>query len=81
MSTITRRERNLNFIDWDLVVGGQIFTACAPVNWRHEMPQSDVRQTDLLLGQSRMDTPDDDIATGRIHRFDSIDEMISSLKK
>ena len=73
----TRRERNENFIAWPVLETDETFTPCAPVEWKYVVPE---RGGLFECGRTREFEADSDIAAGRVKRFNSIDDMLSSLK-
>lgn len=72
----TRRERNQNFIAWQAVKGGSVFTPNTPVDWSCRLLES-IEWTEE--SSETLSSPDEDILRGHVKTFDSMDQMIQSL--
>jgi hypothetical protein len=79
---IARRESNQNIMEWDAVVSSGIYTDCKPSSGLRALMFSQIEISSLAFfnhTSTQGISADADIRAGRVHYFDSIEEMISHL--
>lgn len=67
---------------WGVVDCGHTFTPCRPVDWHYVLVASfrrDSEQEPQSLAPTTRHEADRDIASGRVHRFDSVENLLKSL--
>jgi hypothetical protein len=67
---------------WGVVDRGDTFTPCRPPGWHYALVASfrrDNEQEPQSLAPTTRHEADRDIASGRVHRFDSVENLLKSL--
>lgn len=87
MSTLILRTLNENFILWPSVSQGGMYTPCAPADSSSKMSfffyerKPGAASNQAISGYRAITgTPDDDIRSGRVHRFKTPKALLRGLK-
>jgi hypothetical protein len=78
----TKREQNLNYFAWQIVeTEDSSFTPCVPLESTFQIHEGFDESADWPLAPPRgTSLADEDILADRVRRFESVEEMLTSLK-